>query len=365
MEFLTDYGLFLAKLVTIVAGILVVVLVAAGVRMREKSKLSEGHIEVRHWNDKLRRFRHTLQTAILDKSALKRLDKEEKAEAKAKAKADKQGAKKRKRDEGQDESGAETDVSAPPKRVYVVQFHGDVRAHAVDSLREEITAVLSMAEPGDEVVVCVESGGGVVHGYGLAASQLRRIRDRGLKLTVCIDKVAASGGYMMAAVAERIIAAPFAVIGSIGVVAQLPNFHRLLKKHDIDYEMITAGEYKRTLTILGKNTDKDRAKFQEDVEDIHELFKRFVSEHRPALDVDTVATGEIWFGQRALERGLVDELQTSDGYLVGRCDQAQVYSVKYVEKKPLQERIGISFQTHMDNLVLKWLGRLSQGRWYW
>lgn len=362
MEFLTDYGLFLAKLITVVAGILVVILVAAGVRMREKTKLGEGHIEVRHWNDKLRRFKHTLQGSVLDKPAIKRLMKDEKARDKERAKADKQRARKRKPKAG-DEAPADAEVEAP-RRIYVIQFHGDMRAQAVDALREEVTAVLSVAEPGDEVVVCVESSGGVVHGYGLAASQLRRIRDRELKLTVCIDKVAASGGYMMACVADRIVAAPFAITGSIGVVAQLPNFHRLLKKHDIDYEMLTAGEYKRTLTVLGKNTDKGRAKFQEDIEDIHNLFKHFIAEHRPALDIDAVATGEIWFGRRALERGLVDELQTSDAYLMARCDQAQVYEVKYVEKKPLQERIGISFQTQLDNLILKWLGRLSQGKWY-
>ena len=108
--------------------------------------------------------------------------------------------------------------------------------------------------------------------YGLAASQMQRIRDKKLKLTVCVDKVAASGGYMMAVVADKIIAAPFAVLGSIGVLAQVPNFHRLLKKHDVDFEMLTAGKYKRTLTMFGENTDKGREKFQEDIEDTHVLF---------------------------------------------------------------------------------------------
>ena len=176
-----------------------------------------------------------------------------------------------------------------------------MKASAVSSLRQEITAILSLAEKQDEVLVRLESGGGMVHAYGLASSQLLRIRNQDIDLTVCVDKVAASGGYMMACVANKLLAAPFAVIGSIGVIAQIPNFHRLLKKNDIDFEMITAGEYKRTLTMFGENTEKGREKFAEDIEDVHVLFKDFVKEHRPALDVEAVATGEVWFGQRAID----------------------------------------------------------------
>ena len=377
MEFLADYGLFFAKSLTVIIGILVVIVVLAGIRMREKTKSTVGHIEVKHWNEKIQNLKQALQVHVLDKSELKSQLKAEKAEAKQKAKE-----KKRKKDtekSDQSEQGVEDAEKAteakdiaevekvedagteqPHRRVFIINFHGDIRALAVDALREEITAILSLADASDEVVIRLESSGGMVHAYGLAASQLQRIKERGLHLTVCVDKVAASGGYMMACVADKIVAAPFAVLGSIGVLAQLPNFNRLLKKHDIDFEMLTSGEYKRTLTMLGENTEKGRSKFQQDLDDTHHLFKDFVVEHRSNLDIEKVATGEIWFGKRALENGLVDTLQTSDAYLVSCCDAAKVFEVKYIEKKPLQERIGISFQSAVDNLLLKWIERLQR-----
>lgn len=361
MEFLADYGLFFAKALTVIIGVLVVIVVLASIRMREKQRATAGHIEVRHWNEKILNLKQTLQSHVLEKRELKNELKADKARIKQKARDDKK-REKQSADEPKAETGSEAAgvQETGEGRVFVIDFHGDMRALAVDALREEITAILSLATAEDEVVIRLESGGGLVHAYGLAASQLQRIKQKGLKLTVCVDKVAASGGYMMACVGDRILAAPFAVLGSIGVLAQLPNFHRLLKKHDIDYEMLTSGEYKRTLTILGENTTKGRAKFQQDLDDTHALFKQFVAEHRAGLDIESIATGEIWFGRRGLERGLVDELITSDAYLVSRCDTAQVYEVKYVEKKPLQERIGISFQSVVDNLALKWLERLQR-----
>lgn len=355
-----EYGLFLAKSVTIVVAILVVIIVLMSLRMREKHKTGEGHIEVKHLNDRLRDMRQSLKLAVLDKFDLKQQLKADKAKAKAEAKAKKKALKEKQAAETGD--GGETD--GQKKAVYVLDFHGDIRAQAVDSLREEITVVLSAVAPGDEVVVRLESSGGLVHAYGLAASQLQRIKDKGVKLTVCVDKVAASGGYMMACIADRILAAPFALLGSIGVVAQLPNFHRLLRKHDIDYEMLTAGEYKRTLTVLGENTEKGRAKFQQDLEDTHVLFKEFVGQHRAVVDIDKVATGEVWFGKQALERKLVDDLQTSDAFLVDLCESAEVYEIKYVEKKSLQERMSLSLNTLADNVLLKWFERLSQRRFF-
>jgi serine protease SohB len=360
MEFLIDYGLFLAKSVTVVVAILLVVIVLMSARMRDKHKSGDGHIEVKHLNERLHNMQQSLKLAVLDKFSLKRQLKADKVKAKEEAKARKKALK--------EKQAAKIDEEQQPddrkKVVYVLDFHGDIRAQAVSSLREEITAVLSSLAPGDEVVVRLESSGGLVHTYGLAASQLKRIKDKGVKLTVCVDKVAASGGYMMACIADRILAAPFALLGSIGVVAQLPNFHRLLRKHDIDYEMLTAGEYKRTLTVLGENTEKGRAKFQEDLEDIHTLFKEFVREHRAVVDIDQVATGEVWFGKRALERRLVDELQTSDAFLVDLCATAEVYEVQYVEKKSLQERMSLSLNTLADGLLLKWFERLSLRRFF-
>ncbi|MGK2915517.1 MAG: protease SohB [Porticoccaceae bacterium] len=205
----------------------------------------------------------------------------------------------------------------------------------------------------------LESGGGMVHGYGLAASQLDRIKSKGLPLTICVDKVAASGGYMMACVADRIVAAPFAVIGSIGVVAQIPNIHRLLQKHAIDVELMTAGKHKRTLTVLGENTDQGREKFREELDDTHRLFKNFVVDHRPGVDIDGVATGEVWFGTRAQELGLVDSLQTSDDYLVSQLDTADIYEIAYVHKRSLSQRIGIAAAEGSDYLLMRWLRYLT------
>lgn len=247
-------------------------------------------------------------------------------------------------------------------RVFVLDFEGDIKASATNSLRTEITALLSLAAQHDEVILRLKSGGGMVNSYGLAASQLARIRQAGIPLTVCIYKVAASGGYMMACIANKIISSPFAVLGSIGVVAQLPNLHRLLKKYDIDSEVLTSGEYKRTLTVFGENTDKGRDKLQQDLEITHELFKNFVSSYRPKLNIDKVATGEVWLGINALENHLVDELKTSDEYLVLRAQQADLYHLQYVDKKSFRERVGMNLSASLDRFFLYWIGRLNHQR---
>ena len=357
-EFFFEYGLFAAKLATFVVAILVVVIVSVAATRRVKKSM-KGHIETSKINDEIEAMRFALDAGVSDpevfKLHIKQKRKEKKLELKARKKALKQAAK----------GGAGGEIEAQVKpRVFVLNFKGDLRALAVASLRQEITAVLSMAQPRDEVVVRLESPGGMVHAYGLASSQLQRIKEHGIDLTVCVDKVAASGGYMMACVANKILAAPFAILGSIGVVAQMPNFNRLLKKHDIDFELITAGEYKRTLTVLGENTEKGREKFVEEIEDVHLLFKEFVAEHRPELDIEKVATGEHWFGQRALDRGLVDELMTSDEYIARACEAADVFEVKYVEKKRLPERMGIVLQDSTDALLMRWWERGTFSRFF-
>lgn len=350
-EFFFDYGLFALKALTIVVAILIVVIasVAAGMRTR---KSPEGHIEVTKVNEEIDTLREALCATVLDRQAhkieTKQRHKAEKAERKVNIKALKKAAK------------TKDDEKSEPERkprLYVLDFHGDMKASGVSSLRREITAVLSLAETQDEVLLRLESGGGMVHAYGLASSQLQRIKDHGINLTVCVDKVAASGGYMMACVASKLLAAPFAIIGSIGVIAQLPNFHRLLKKNNIDFEMITAGEYKRTLTMFGENTDEGRQKFTDDIQDIHILFKDFVSQHRPQLNITEVSTGEIWFGQRALEKSLVDELRTSDDYIVKACEESDVFHVKYAEKKTLPQKLGLALDTAIDSVLLKWFDR--------
>ena len=236
----------------------------------------------------------------------------------------------------------------PKSRVFVLDFKGDVLATQTDSLREEVTVVLGVAEPGDEVVVRLESSGGAVHGYGLAASQLARLRTKNIPLTVCVDKVAASGGYMMACVGEKVIAAPFAVIGSIGVVAPVPNLHRLLERHGVDYENVTAGKYKRTVTLLGRITEEGRSKLKEQIEDTHGLFKAFVGEWRPNLDIEAVATGEHWYGRRAIELGLIDAVTTSDDYLLERASSARVFEVLCERPRSVRERAATMARAAMD-----------------
>ncbi len=325
MAFIAEYGLFLAKALTLVVAVLMVVGGLTAVAQRHR-KSAEQRLEVTPLNQQYEEMEQALSAVLLTPPQLKR-------KRKQKRKADKQAEKNK---------GADDADGAPPRRrrIFVLDFHGDIRASDVDSLRQEISAIVTVADEGDEVVVRLESGGGVVHGYGLAASQLQRIRERKIPLTVAVDKIAASGGYMMACVADTIIAAPFAIIGSIGVLAQLPNLHRLLKKHDVDFEQLHAGEYKRTLTLFGENTDKAREKMQQELEETHGLFKTFVKSQRPSLDIDRIATGEHWLGSRALELGLVDRLQTSDDYLMAAREDAQLVGLCYAGKKRLVDRLA-------------------------
>ncbi|MGH7456798.1 MAG: protease SohB, partial [bacterium] len=248
--------------------------------------------------------------------------------------------------------------------VFVLSFKGDILASAVSSLREEVTAVLTVAKPSDEVVVRLESAGGTVNSYGLAASQLLRLKRQNIPLTVLVDKVAASGGYLMGCVADRILAAPFAVIGSIGVVSEVPNFNRLLKKHDIDYELITAGEYKRTLTMFGENTEKGRKKFIEQIEDVHAIFKEFLKENRAQVDTAAVATGEHWHGRRAIEMKLVDELMASDDYLFAASEKSDIYEVEYKIPETLREKIISGIQQTLSQALLSLWDRLEKSRFY-
>ncbi|QIC78563.1 protease SohB [Acinetobacter indicus] len=238
------------------------------------------------------------------------------------------------------------------QKIYVLDFKGDMAASAVENLREEITLILATAKAGrDRVLVRLESPGGMVHGYGLAAAQLVRLRDAGFHLTICVDKVAASGGYMMACIANEIISAPFAIVGSIGVVAQVPNFNRLLKQHNIDFELYTAGQYKRTVTMFGENTEEGKVKFEEELQQTHSLFKHFVEKYRPQLNVEKVATGEHWYGQDASDLNLVDKLQTSDEYLLGLLPQHDVYVIETRRKPTLGEKLGLQAAQVADSLV--------------
>lgn len=307
----------------------------------KKKKTAQGiKIEVKKINDSFKENKIKLLTAILNETELKSLAKKEKDNAKAKKKAEKDNANTEK-----------------PKRIFLLDFNGDLAASAVTALREQISTIIQAARPCDEVIVRLESPGGMVHSYGLASSQLARLKEHRLTLTICVDKIAASGGYMMACLADKIIAAPFAIIGSIGVIASMPNLNKLLHKNDIEYLEITAGEYKRTLTPLGEITEKKKAKFQEQIDEVHMLFKNHVQRYRPTLDIDTVATGEYWYGIQALDLQLIDELKTSDDYLLNLSQDYEIYHIFTPKKETLRDKLANScnaiFSATIKNKIFK------------
>ncbi|ELY3810936.1 protease SohB [Cronobacter sakazakii] len=343
MNLLAEYGLFLAKIVTVVVAIAIVIALIANLTQRKKAQ--RGELRVTRLGEEYKEMKEEVAAALLDPHQHKRWHKNQKKKNKQEAKAAKARAKR----------GDAAPAGKPT--LYVLDFKGSIDAHEVSALREEVTAVLAVAKPADEVLVRLESPGGVVHGYGLAASQLQRLRERQIPLTIAVDKVAASGGYMMACVANNIVAAPFAIIGSIGVVAQIPNFNRLLKRNDIDIELHTAGQYKRTLTLLGENTEEGREKFREDLNETHHLFKEFVHSMRPSLDIDAVATGEHWYGVQAKEKGLVDEISTSDDLIIARMAEREVVSLRYMQRKRLMDRFTGSAAQSLDRLLLRWWQR--------
>ena len=337
MDFLIEYGMFLAKALTIIISIGAVLSMVVSASQKTNRGDDNGEIEILPLNIDFEKTKNKLRIATVEESEKKIERKKIKKESKNKNAFDPKSK----------------------RRVYVVNFEGNIAASAVDNLREEITAILSVANKKDEIVVKLESSGGMVHSYGLASSQLDRIKKAKLKLTICVDKVAASGGYMMACVGDKIIAAPFAIVGSIGVVAQMPNFNKLLKKHDIDFELLTAGEHKRTLTLFGKNTDKGREKFIEELNETHELFKEYVSKRRPNVDINKIASGEIWFGSRAKELSLVDEISTSDEYICSRFNSAKVFEIKFVRKQKLLQRVGGSVEASITRIAEKLWSRFT------
>ncbi|MDA8479313.1 protease SohB [Citrobacter sp. Awk 4] len=342
MELLSEYGLFLAKIVTVVAAIGVITMIVVNAAQRKRQR---GELRVTNLSEQYEEMKEELAMSLLDSAQQKLWHKAQKKKHKLEAKAAKAKAKL-----------GESDARGKP-RVWVIDFKGSMDAHEVSALREEVTAVLAVFKPQDQVVVRLESPGGVVHGYGLAASQLQRLRDKQVPLTVTVDKVAASGGYMMACVADKIVSAPFAIVGSIGVVAQIPNFNRFLKGKEIDIELHTAGQYKRTLTLLGENTEEGRQKFREDLNETHHLFKAFVQQMRPSLDIEKVATGEHWYGQQALEKGLVDEVNTSDDVILDLMEGREVLSVRFMQRKKLMDRFTGSAAESADKLLLRWWQR--------
>ena len=315
-----EYGIFVLKIVTILVSLLLFIAVLAQIKGKSPSR---DPIVLEKLNDSYRELKLAwLQTFAGEGKAY---DKEQlKAEKKA-MKTEKKSHK---------------NMAKRKRKVFVLQFNGNIKADAVATMREEISAILQVASKEDEVVLNLESPGGVVAGYGLAAAQLSRIRDAGIKLTVCVDKVAASGGYLMAVVADKIIAAPFAVIGSIGVIAQIPNVHELLKKNHVEVIELTAGKHTRPLSVLGQSTQEGKQHVKEQLQLIHEQFKSLVLQYRPDLDIAQIATGDYWSAENALKYRLVDELQTSDAYIQQSLQIADVYAVKTEKKPKLKDKLA-------------------------
>lgn len=341
-EVLLNYGIFLLELLTLFGIVAMIILLILSQRKSNEG----GSISLTNLSEQYEEESKSLHQAFLNEAELKQQEKADKAAEKARRKAEKARLK--------------SDNSAPStsrkSRLFVLTFHGDLHASQVNRLRREVDAVLTLADPScDKVLLKLESPGGVVHGYGLAASQLQRLKARQLHLTVAVDKVAASGGYMMACIADQIVSAPFAVIGSIGVVAEIPNIHRLLKKHDIDVDVMTAGEYKRTVTLMGENTEQGKAKFQQELNETHALFKQFVATHRPHMAIEQVATGEHWFGQQALALQLVDAIATSDDLILQACQTQEVIEVVYHLKKPWAQRVSEQMENSVARLLSSWL----------
>jgi len=318
-DFFANYGLFLAELLTLGAIVIVVVIIVAAAAKRGGAQDS---LTVEHLNKRYENLGDTLKQVVDGTEHYKQTERQRRKDRKRIAK------------KGSDK-----------KRIFVIDFKGDIRASATASLREEVSAILAAARDDDQVLVRLENSGGMVHEHGLAASQLLRLKARGLQLVVAVDKVAASGGYLMACVADRILAAPFAIVGSIGVIAQLPNFHRLLEDKGIDFEQVMAGKFKRTLTVFGENTEEGREKLKEELEEVHRLFKREIGAYRPQVDLDRVATGEHWYGVKARELALVDEVTTSDAYLLNAAADCDIYCIAYKRRRTLPERFLAGAET--------------------
>ena len=346
MNWFSQYALFLAETATVVIAILSILIFILS--QRRKLSIVAGRLSVKDISQEYEQIKDDILMSSMDELEAKQYTKDLKKQKKIEKKQAKLAVKQKQK---QDKSSNQV-AGAKPK-LFVLSFNGSMDAHEVEELRQEITAVLAIIKPEDQVVIKLESPGGVVHGYGLAASQLLRFRTRNIPFTAVVDKVAASGGYMMACTANKIVAAPFAIVGSIGVVAQIPNFNRLLKKHDVDIELQTAGEYKRTLTMFGENTDEGRQKFKQELEETHLLFKDFVKEYRPNVDIEQVATGEHWFATQAKDKGLVDEISTSDDFILSHLDTHKIISVSFQRKQKLSERISKNVVKSVERLLFR------------
>jgi serine protease SohB len=337
MEFLAEYGIFLLKAVTIALAVLFPVLMIIS-SSKGSSSSEKGFLTIKNLSEQFEAMANAVNESQLDSKKQKKFNKELKKKKKKELKSEDKDS------------------------VFVLNFNGDVQASEVEKLKHEINAIIVSEAKCKEVVLKVESGGGSAYAYGLCAAELKRLIDSDINLTVCVDKVAASGGYLMSCVASKIVAAPWALVGSIGVIAQMPNIHKLLKKNLVDFEMHTAGEFKRTLTVFGENTEEGREKFKSELEDLHIIFKDFVKENRSQIDPSVVATGEVWQGKKAMEIGLIDEIGTSDDYLVKLSKEFNLFEIEYLEKKNLSDRFAFGLQNVLDRTVIRIFDTINKSR---
>jgi serine protease SohB len=343
-SFLSQYGLFLLQVLTIVAGVVGVIWFAVKIILSGKESEDESYLKIRHLNDFYDNLTRQVKSSTMNNAQWKQFLKSEKKKQKDREKRDK-------------------DKEKQKKRVFVLDFKGSIEADEVKQLREEITAILLTANDNDEVVLRLESYGGTISGYGLAAAQLQRLKERNIHLTVAIDEAAASGGYLMACVADRIVAAPFAFIGSIGIISEVPNVHRLLKRLDVDYEVMTAGEYKSTISHFAEITPKSKKKHLEELQNLHNLFKAHIQKYRPQVDIEKVATGEVWTATEAKTLGLIDDISTSDDVLLSKREDAEILKLNYTTSVPWQEKIALPFSHVIESGIKTILNRLQKMRW--
>lgn len=237
------------------------------------------------------------------------------------------------------------------KNLFVLHFNGDINASDINNLKDILSIIILNKTHVDEVLIKLTSNGGIVTNYGLAASQLKRLKNENINLTISIDTIAASGGYMMACVANKIIASHFSIIGSIGVLGIIPNINKILTKNNIEIEYHTSGKYKKTLSIIGENTEIGRKKFIESLENTHFLFKNFVKENRSQINIEEIATGEYWYGVDALKLNLIDKIQTSDEYIIENLNNANIYEIKLSEKINIKNKIKENIHNILFNIL--------------
>ena len=319
MEYLSELSLFFFKVLIAAGGFVLAVTIPMAAAYRKKAGKKKT-LKIEDLQEAMQPHLQEFQQLSLGKKAYKAFLK----------KSNKEKSEKEKKE-----------AKAKPRRPrsFVISFKGDKSASSVENLRDEISFILNIAKKEDEVILLLESPGGLIAPYGLAASQLLRLRENNIPLTVCVDTVAASGGYLMACVGQKILAAPFAFIGSIGVIFQMPNLYEFLKKRDIDFKEITAGKHKRTLTPFGPVTEEKEQKLKEQIQKMHDQFKLWVKQQRPGLDFSKTATGEAFLGREALELRLVDKIQTSDDYIMQAMKTRSVYKIAFQGEKSLLDKL--------------------------